>query len=157
MDVESPSTGPTGPDQGPMGPGRQPEPTGFSSDFSKELSKKVYTFPETYRLKGPENFDQWKQAFAIMLRAIGYSQFLADPSIANSLSDSDQAILLMLLRDSLSSSPQAAIAWISGPAEAYKLLKDQYSHSMGLQRDSLYREFHSLKYASGTNLAEFNA
>ena len=63
----------------------------------------------------------------------------------------------MLLRDSLSSSPQAAIAWISGPAEAYKLLKDQYSHSMGLQRDSLYREFHSLKYASGTNLAEFNA
>jgi hypothetical protein len=73
MVSESPYIGPTGPTSGPMGSIRQPESTGFSPDFSRELSKKVYTFPETYRLKGPENFDQWKQALAIMLRAIGYS------------------------------------------------------------------------------------
>ena len=92
-----------------------------------------------------------------MLRAIGYSHFLENPSVADSLSNSNQAILLMLLIDSLFLSPQAAIAWISGPLKAYKLLKDQYSHSIGLQKDLLYREFHSLKYTSGTNLAEFNA
>jgi hypothetical protein len=58
---------------GPTGPIRQPESTGFSPDFSRELSKKVYTFLETYYLKGPENFNQWKQALAIILQAIGYS------------------------------------------------------------------------------------
>jgi hypothetical protein len=63
----------------------------------------------------------------------------------------------MLLRDSLSLGLQAAIAWISGSLEAYRLLKDQYSYSIGLQRDSLYREFHSLQYTSSTNLAKFNA
>jgi len=57
IDFESPSIRPTGPNSGPTGPKKQPESTGFSTDFSRELSKKVYTFPKTYRLKGPENFD----------------------------------------------------------------------------------------------------
>ena len=51
IDTKSPYIGPTG-------PVRQPESAGFNPDFSKELSKKIYTFLETYCLKGPENFDQ---------------------------------------------------------------------------------------------------
>jgi hypothetical protein len=60
---ESPYIEPTGPIERPTGPIeptgpiRQPESAGFSPDFSREISKKVYTFPETYCLKGPKNFD----------------------------------------------------------------------------------------------------
>jgi hypothetical protein len=67
-----------------------------------------------------------------MLQAIGYSYFLENPSIADSLSNSNQAILLMLLRNSLSLGLQAAIVWILGLLKAYRLLKDQYFHSIGL-------------------------
>ena len=35
-----------------------------------------------------------------MFRALGIAQFITDPSIGDTLSDVDQAILLMLLRDS---------------------------------------------------------
>ena len=52
-----PTVVPTGPIERPTGLVRQPESAGFNPDFSRELSKKVYTFLETYCLKGPENFD----------------------------------------------------------------------------------------------------
>jgi uncharacterized membrane protein YccC len=41
----------------PISSTRPQEATGICSEFGKELSKKVYTFPEIYRLTGPENFD----------------------------------------------------------------------------------------------------
>ena len=37
----------------------------FNSSIVKELNKRVYTFPKEARLKGPENFDQWKQTLYI--------------------------------------------------------------------------------------------
>ncbi len=88
----------------------------------KKLFKKVYSFLNLYKLQEPENFDQWKQALTIMFRALGITQFITDPSIGDTLSDADQAILLILLKDSCSSSPQAALAWQTAPATAYKLL-----------------------------------
>ena len=64
----------------------------------------------------------------------------------------------MLLRDSCSLGPQSVIAWQSAPSEAYKLLVRQYSHSPEIQRDSLYREYHSLSFSEYTGLlADFNA
>ncbi|KAK2066295.1 hypothetical protein P8C59_000125 [Phyllachora maydis] len=61
----------------------------ITSSIVKELSKKAYTIPDD-----------------------------KNPDISNTYSDSNQAVLLILLRDSLSSSPRAAI---SNPAtEAYR-------------------------------------
>ncbi|KAK2072095.1 hypothetical protein P8C59_006471 [Phyllachora maydis] len=67
----------------------------ITSSIVKGLSKKAYTIPD-YRI----------------------SNFLENPDISNTYSGSDQAVLLMLLRNSLSSGPRAAI---SNPAtEAYR-------------------------------------
>ena len=118
----------------------------------------MYTFSEPYKLQGPENFDQWKQAFTIMFQALRIVQFIVDPNVENTLSDADQAILLMLLRDSCSSGPQAAIAWKTAPAEAYKLFVQQYSHSPELLQDSLSRQYQALSFEGYEgSLADFNA
>ncbi len=111
--------------QVPPDPSKPLEPmviqVGLNRSVVKELSKKVYSFPELYKLQGPENFDQWKQALTIMFRALGIAQFITDPSIGDMLPDANQAILLMLLRDSCATGPQAALAWQTAPATAYKL------------------------------------
>ncbi|KAK2070640.1 hypothetical protein P8C59_005117 [Phyllachora maydis] len=65
----------------------------ITSSIVKELSKKAYTILDD-----------------------------KNPNISNTYSDSDQAVLLMLLRNSLSSSPRAAISWIYIPSKAFKLL-----------------------------------
>ncbi|KAK2068616.1 hypothetical protein P8C59_003248 [Phyllachora maydis] len=67
----------------------------ITSSIVKELSQKAYTIPDNR-----------------------ISNFLENPDISNTYSNSDQPVLLMLLRNSLSSSPRAAI---SNPAtEAYR-------------------------------------
>jgi len=78
---------------------------GLNGGIVKELFKKVYSFFELYKLQGPENFDQWKQVLTIMFRALDIAQFITDPSIGDMLPDVDQAILLMLLRDSCAIGP----------------------------------------------------
>ncbi|KAK2068172.1 hypothetical protein P8C59_002829 [Phyllachora maydis] len=88
----------------------------ITSSIVKELSKKAYTIPDD-----------------------------KNPDISNTYSDFDQAILLMLLRNSLSSSPRAAI---SRPIESKK--------------EHVYNEFHALTfstYKKGSSAfnAEFNS
>ncbi|KAK2068655.1 hypothetical protein P8C59_003285 [Phyllachora maydis] len=90
----------------------------ITSSIVKELSKKAYTIPDDR-----------------------ISNFLENPDISNTYSDSDQAVPLMLLRDSLSSSPRAAI---SRPIESKK--KD------------VYNEFHALTFSTyRKGLLAFNA
>ncbi|KAK2070872.1 hypothetical protein P8C59_005334 [Phyllachora maydis] len=86
----------------------------ITSSIVKELSKKAYTIPDDR-----------------------ISNFLENPNISNTYSDSDQAVLLMLLRDSLSSSPRAAISWIHIPSKAFKLL----ARMLGLTASSLNIEY----------------
>ncbi|KAK2071010.1 hypothetical protein P8C59_005467 [Phyllachora maydis] len=74
----------------------------ITSSIVKELSKKAYTIPDD-----------------------------KNPDISNTYSDSDQAILLMLLRNSLSSSSRAAI---SRPIESKK--------------EDVYNEFHALTFST---------
>ncbi len=105
---------------------------GLNEGVVKELSKKVYSFLKLYKLQKPENFDQWKQVLTIIFRALDITQFITDLSIGDTLSDADQAILLMLLRDSYTTGSQAALAWQTTPATAYKLFIQQYSHSFKL-------------------------
>ena len=140
---------------------KPPEPVviqpGFNGGVVKELSKKVYFFLDFYKLQGLENFDQWKQALTIMFRALGIVQFITDFSIGDTLFDVDQAILLMFLRDSCFSGPQAALIWQTAPAAVYKLLVQQYSHSLELLRDSLSRQYQALNFSGYEgSLTDFN-
>ncbi|KAK2074720.1 hypothetical protein P8C59_008904 [Phyllachora maydis] len=113
----------------------------ITSSIVKELSKKAYTIPDDSKLSGESNFEQWIQALSIVLRALGISNFLENPNISNTYSNSNQAVLLMLLRNSLSSSPRAAI---SRPIESKK--KD------------VYNEFYALTFSTyKKGLSAFNA
>ncbi|KAK2072647.1 hypothetical protein P8C59_006987 [Phyllachora maydis] len=113
----------------------------ITSSIVKELSKKAYTIPDNSKLSRESNFEQWIQALNIVLRALGISNFLENPDISNTYSDSDQAVLLMLLRNSLSSSPRAAI---SRPIESKK--------------EDVYNEFHALTFSTyKKGLSAFNA
>ncbi|KAK2069300.1 hypothetical protein P8C59_003892 [Phyllachora maydis] len=103
----------------------------ITSSIVKELSKKAYTIPDDSKLSGESNFEQWIQALTV---------------------------LLMLLYDSLSSSPRAAISWIYIPSEAFKLLVRQYSRPIESKKEDVYNEFHALTsstYRKG--LSAFNA
>ncbi len=93
-----------------------------------------------------------------MFRALGIAQFITDLNIRDTLFDVDQAILLMLLRDSCSSGLQAALTWQIAPAAAYKLFVQQYFYSSELLRDSLSRQYQALNFSGYEgSLADFNA
>ncbi|KAK2067437.1 hypothetical protein P8C59_001177 [Phyllachora maydis] len=66
--------------------------------------------------------------------------------------DSDQAVLLMLLHNSLSSSPRAAISWIHIPSKAFKLLIRQYSRPIESKKEDVYNKFHALTLTSSLNI-----
>ncbi|KAK2072794.1 hypothetical protein P8C59_007128 [Phyllachora maydis] len=101
----------------------------ITSSIVKELSKKAYTIPDD-----------------------------KNPDISNTYSDSNQAVLLMLLRDSLSSSPRAAISWIYIPSKAFKLLVRQYSRPIESKMEDVYNEFHALTFSTyRKGLSAFNA
>ncbi|KAK2075477.1 hypothetical protein P8C59_009603 [Phyllachora maydis] len=101
----------------------------ITSSIVKELSKKAYTIPDN-----------------------------KNPDISNTYSDSDQAVLLMLLRDSLSSSPRAAISWIYIPSKAFKLLVRQYSRPIESKKEDVYNEFYALTFSTyRKGLSAFNA
>ncbi|KAK2068689.1 hypothetical protein P8C59_003317 [Phyllachora maydis] len=107
----------------------------ITSSIVKELSKKAYTIPDDR-----------------------ISNFLENPDISNTYSDSDQAVLLMLLRNSLSSGPRAAISWIHIPSEAFKLLVRQYSRPIESKKEDVYNEFHALTFSTyKKGLSAFNA
>ncbi|KAK2069321.1 hypothetical protein P8C59_003912 [Phyllachora maydis] len=101
----------------------------ITSSIVKELSKKAYTIPDD-----------------------------KNPDISNTYSDSDQAVLLMLLHDSLSSGPRAAISWIYIPSKAFKLLVRQYSRPIESKKEDVYNEFHALTFSTyKKGLSAFNA
>ncbi|KAK2071170.1 hypothetical protein P8C59_005615 [Phyllachora maydis] len=130
----------------------------ITSSIVKELSKKAYTIPDDSKLSGESNFEQWIQALSIVLRALGISNFLETPDISNTYSNSDQAVLFILLRDSLSSSPRAAISWIYIPSKAFKLLIRQYSRPIESKKEDIYNELHALTFSTyRKGLLAFNA
>ncbi|KAK2070803.1 hypothetical protein P8C59_005272 [Phyllachora maydis] len=107
----------------------------ITSSIVKELSKKAYTIPDDSKLSGEKN-----------------------PDISNTYSDSDQAVLLMLLCDSLSSGPRAAISWIYIPSKAFKLLIRQYSRPIESKKEDVYNEFYALTFSTyRKGLSAFNA
>ncbi|KAK2068661.1 hypothetical protein P8C59_003291 [Phyllachora maydis] len=70
----------------------------------------------------------------------------------------DDTVLLMLLRNSLSSGPRAAISWIYIPSKAFKLLVRQYSRPIESKKKDVYNEFHALTFSTyRKGLSAFNA
>ncbi|KAK2074414.1 hypothetical protein P8C59_008622 [Phyllachora maydis] len=61
----------------------------ITSSIVKELSKKAYTILDDSKLSRESNFEQWIQALSIVLRALGISNFLENPDISNTYSDSN--------------------------------------------------------------------
>ncbi|KAK2075436.1 hypothetical protein P8C59_009564 [Phyllachora maydis] len=59
----------------------------------------------------------------------------------------DDTVLLMLLRNSLSSSPRAVISWIYIPSKAFKLLVRQYSRPIESKKEDIVVEIpsHSIR------------
>ncbi|KAK2068531.1 hypothetical protein P8C59_003165 [Phyllachora maydis] len=101
----------------------------ITSSIVKELSKKAYTIPDD-----------------------------KNPDISNTYSNSDQAVLLMLLRDSLSSSPRAAISWIYIPSKAFKLLVRQYRRPIESKKEDVYNKLYALTFSTyRKGLSAFNA
>ncbi|KAK2068888.1 hypothetical protein P8C59_003504 [Phyllachora maydis] len=103
----------------------------ITSSIVKEISKKAYTIPDDSKLSRESNFEQWIKALTI---------------------------LLMLLRNSLSSSPRAAILWIYIPSKAFKLLVGQYSRPIESKKEDVNNEFHALTFSTyKKGLSAFNA
>ncbi|KAK2072027.1 hypothetical protein P8C59_006404 [Phyllachora maydis] len=101
----------------------------ITSSIVKELSKKAYTILDD-----------------------------KTPNISNTYSNSDQAVLLILLYNSLSRSPRAAILWIYIPSKAFKLLVRQYSRPIESKKEDIYNEFHALTFSTyRKGLLAFNA
>ncbi|ODA84393.1 hypothetical protein RJ55_02918 [Drechmeria coniospora] len=128
-------------------------------DFSnaEELFER-FPFPEYAKLQGPQNFELWKLTLSTHLEAINLGSFLEDPSITANLLDNHQAILHKLLWDSCTQVPQASIASIKNPTDAYTLLEKRYFSSPEFQRRILYSSYHKLTFKGyqGT-LENFNA
>ncbi|KAK2068626.1 hypothetical protein P8C59_003258 [Phyllachora maydis] len=57
-------------------------------------------------------------------------------------------VLLILLRNSLSSSPRAAILWIYIPSKAFKLLVRQYSRPIESKKEDVFNKFHALTFST---------
>ena len=94
----------------------------------------------------------------IQLRALNIAKFIENPSIASKFNDSEQALLLLLIKNSCTEGPAAAINWCTDPESAFTLLTKQYSHSSDVQRTHLYPAFYQLNFIGykGT-LESFNA
>ncbi|KAK2068608.1 hypothetical protein P8C59_003240 [Phyllachora maydis] len=70
----------------------------------------------------------------------------------------DDTVLSMLLRNSLSSGPKAAISWIYPPSKALKLLIRQYSRPIESKKEDVYNKFHVLTFSTyKKGLSAFNA
>ncbi|KAH8843614.1 hypothetical protein MCOR01_011808 [Pyricularia oryzae] len=138
-----------------------PNPPGnliLGDGIGKELSKRVFSFPENCKLVGASNYDLWKQALIVQFRAIKAAEFISNPEIGYSLPEHEQSVLLLLIKDSLTKEPLESIAWHSSPVTAYKTLEDSYSVAPEISRDSLYREFHALNFSKFRgSIPEFNS
>ncbi|KLU82845.1 hypothetical protein MAPG_01913 [Magnaporthiopsis poae ATCC 64411] len=151
----SPAGGPNNA-EGDSGPPK--EIWAFTNPAIKEMSKSVYSFPEAHKLRGAQNYQEWRHALVIQFTAVGLADFLINPMLANSVSAADQATILLLLKNSCSAETIHTITWETSPVNALKALQDSYSLTPEIQRDALYREFHALDFSKYKgSISEFNS
>ena len=103
----------------------EPEPSSahdfeglIEKGLASELTKKALSFPESARLKGISNYEQWYKALRLTFRAYNLEGFLDDISGFSTTNSQIQAMLLLLIRESLSPQITALITWIDSPKKA---------------------------------------
>ena len=65
-------------------------------------------------------------------------------------------MLLLLIKESLSPQITASIIWIDSPEKALNYITNQYNHQEDALRNSLYKEFHALKFSAKRPVKGFN-
>ena len=65
-------------------------------------------------------------------------------------------MLLLLIKESLLPQIAASIIWIDSPEKALSYITNQYSHQENAFRNSLYKEFHALKFSVKCPVEGFN-
>ena len=95
--------------------------------LASELTKKALSFPESARLQGISNYEQWFQALKILFRAYNLENLLVNTDGFNQQNSQIQAMLLLLIRESLSLQIASSITWINAPEKALCYIRDQYS------------------------------
>ena len=147
---------PTAPAQ--RAPTQAPSATDLGALTTKELAKKSLNLAEKQKLSGPDNYQHWYQAISIQFRALGIPTFLQNPDpISASLSDAQKAVLLMSIRDTLKDGPLSTITFETDPRTAYKHLVRQYAPTQTTLQDTLYRDYHNLRFDGSLTVVDFNA
>ena len=134
-----------GPSEPPSRPVKAPEPEPSAHNFkgliekglTSELTKKALSFPESARLKGISNYKQWYKALRLTFRAYNLEGLLNDINGFSIQNSQIQAMLLLLIRESLSPQITASITWIDSPKKALSYITNQYSHQEDALRNSL--------------------
>ena len=99
-----------GPSETPSRPVKTPKPETSTHNFkgfikkglTSELTKKALSFPKSARLKGISNYKQWYKALRLTFRAYNLEGFLNDINGFNTTNSQIQAMLLLLIKESLS-------------------------------------------------------
>ena len=92
-----------------------------------------------------------------MLKANNLDGYFENREKFAELSPQSQAIVMLLVKESLTANIASSISWIETPAEALDYLVSQYSQRDDARRDSLYREFHALKLSAKSPVENFNS
>ena len=141
----------------------KPEPSAHNfkglikKGLASELTKKALSFPESARLKGISNYEQWYKTLRLTFRAYNLKGLLNDINGFNTTNSQIQAILLLLIKESLSPQITASITWIDSPKKALSYITNQYNHQENTLRNSLYKEFHALKLNAKRPVKGFNS
>ena len=154
-----------GPSEPPSRPVKTPKPDPSAHNFkglikeglTSELTKKALSFPESARLKGISNYKQWYKALRLTFRAYNLEDLLNDINGFSTQNSQIQAMLLLLIKESLSPQITASITWIDSPKKALSYITNQYNHQEDALRNSLYKEFHALKLNAKCPVKGFNS
>ena len=154
----------SGPSEPLSRPVKTPKPKPSAHNFkglikkglTNELTKKALSFPKSARLKGISNYEQWYKALRLTFKAYNLEGFLNDINGFNTTNSQIQAMLLLLIKESLSPQITAWITWIDTPKKALSYITNQYNYQEDTLRNSLYKEFHPLKLNAKRPVKGFN-
>ena len=141
----------------------KPEPSAYDfkglieKGLASKLTKKALSFLKSARLKEISNYEQWYKALRLTFKAYNLEGFLNNINGFSTTNSQIQAMLLLLIRESLSPQITASITWIDSPEKALSYITNQYNHQKDALRNSLYKEFHALKLRAKRPVESFNS
>ena len=149
----------------PSRPIKTPKPNPSAHNFknlikkrlTNKLTKKALSFPKSAHLKEISNYKQWYKALRLTFKAYNLENLLNNINSFSTQNSQIQTILLLLIKESLSPQITASITWIDSPKKALNYITNQYNHQKNTLRNSLYKEFHTLKLNAKHPVKGFNS